>query len=315
MNVSMVCAIFGIDTWFYKLLYSMMQGILKLCDTVYEVVLTLCGMKKNTASGDGLLETLAKDSTVKMIFKWIIILGICVLGAVICIAVIRAVLSRKLDDPIKAQKGIASRTITSIITMVLIPVFFFAFITFVGDVTQYIINSMNISTSTGQVMNSATDWSVAQEVFETATGQTCDYTISADNFADQFPIDPNNVNYIIGIFGGAIVLVAMFMMGFKLAERVFMLIFYYIISPLILAVSPLDDGNRFAIWRDSVIAKLLASGGIIVCISLFLVCMPVIKNFSTSVFGNTFTAQIFNLLFIIAGSFFASTMTAFSSSA
>lgn len=306
MNVSMVCAIFGIDTWFYKLLYSMMQGILKLCDTVYEVVLTLCGMKKNTASGDGLLETLAKDDTIKMVFKWLIILGICVLGVVICIAVIRSILSRKLDDPLKAQKGIATRTISSIITMVLIPVFFFTFITFVGDVTQYVINSMNVSSSTGQVMNSATDWSVAQEVFETATGQTCDYTISADNFADQYPIDPNNVNYIIGIFGGAIVLVAMFMMGFKLAERIFMLVFYYIISPLILAVSPLDDGNRFAIWRDSVIAKLLASGGIIVCISLFLVCMPVIKNFSTSVFGNTFTAQIFNLLFIIAGSFFAS---------
>lgn len=306
MNVSMVCAIFGIDTWFYKLLYSMMQGILKLCDTVYEVVLTLCGMKKNTASGDGLLETLAKDNTIKMVFKWLIILGICVLGIVICIAVIRSVLSRKLDDPLKAQKGIATRTISSIITMVLIPVFFFTFITFVGDITQYVINSMNVSTSTGQVMTSATDWSVAQEVFETATGQNCSYKISADSFADQYPIDPNSVNYIIGIFGGAIVLVAMFMMGFKLAERIFMLIFYYIISPLILAVSPLDDGNRFAIWRDSVIAKLLASGGIIVCISLFLVCMPVIKNFSTSVFGNTFTAQIFNLLFIIAGSFFAS---------
>ena len=306
MNVSMICAIFGIDTWFYKLLYSMMQGILKLCDTVYEVVLTLCGMKKNTASGDGLLETLAKDNTIKMVFKWLIILGICVLGVVICIAVIRSVLSRKLDDPLKAQKGIATRTISSVIVMVLIPVFFFTFITFVGDITQYIINSMNVSTSTGQVMNSATDWSVAQEVFETATGQNCSYKISADSFADQYPIDPNNVNYIIGIFGGAIVLVAMFMMGFKLAERIFMLIFYYIISPLVLAVSPLDDGNRFAIWRDSVIAKLLASGGIIVCISLFLVCMPVIKNFSTSVFGNTFTAQVFNLLFIIAGSFFAS---------
>ena len=306
MNVSMICAIFGIDTWFYKLLYSMMQGILKLCDTVYEVVLTLCGMKKNTASGDGLLETLAKDNTIKMVFKWLIILGICVLGVVICIAVIRSVLSRKLDDPLKAQKGIATRTISSVIVMVLIPVFFFTFITFVGDITQYIINSMNVSTSTGQVMNSATDWSVAQEVFETATGQNCSYKISADSFADQYPIDPNSVNYIIGIFGGAIVLVAMFMMGFKLAERIFMLIFYYIISPLVLAVSPLDDGNRFAIWRDSVIAKLLASGGIIVCISLFLVCMPVIKNFSTSVFGNNFTAQVFNLLFIIAGSFFAS---------
>lgn len=306
MNTSMICAIFGIDTWFYKLLYSMMQGILKLCDTVYEVVLTLCGMNKNTTSGDGLLETLAKDSTVKMIFKWIVILGICVLGVVICIAVIRAVLSRKLDDPIKAQKGVATRTISSIITMILIPVFFLTFITFVGDITQYVINSMNVSLSTGQVMNSAKDWSVAQEIFETATGQTCEYTLSADQFHDQFPIDPNNVNYIIGIFGGAIVLVAMFMMGFKLAERIFMLIFYYIISPLVLAVSPLDDGNRFAIWRDSVIAKLLASGGIIVCISLFLVCMPVIKNFSIAVFGNNLTGQIFNLLFIIAGSFFAS---------
>ena len=57
MNVSMLGALFGIDTWFYKLLYSMMQGILKLCDTVYQVVLVLCGMKKNTESGDGLLES------------------------------------------------------------------------------------------------------------------------------------------------------------------------------------------------------------------------------------------------------------------
>lgn len=306
MGVSMLGAIFGIDTWFYKLLYSLMQSILRLCDTVYEVVLTLCGMKKNTNSGDSLLETLAKDSTIQMVFKWVVILGVCVLGIVICIAVIRAVLSRKLDDPIKAQKGIATRTISSIIVMIIIPIFFFTFITLVGNVTQYIINSMNVSSSTGQVMNSATDWSVAQEIFETATGQTCSYKLSADAFADQFPIDPNNVNYIIGIIGGAIVLVAMFMMGFKLAERIFMLIFYYIISPIVLAVSPLDDGNRFGIWRDSVIAKLLASGGIIVCISLFLVCMPVIKSFSYAVFGTGLTGQIFNLLFIISGSFFAS---------
>lgn len=300
-------AIFGIDTWFYKLLYSMMQGILKICDTVYEVVLTLCGMKKSSESGDGLLETLAKDGTIKMVFKWVIVLGICVLGVVICIAVIRAVLSRKLDDPVKQQKSIIARTITSVITMVIIPIFFFTLITLVSDSTQYILNSMNVSSSTGQVMNSATDWSVAQEVFETATGTTgISYTTSADNFAIQADISPNGVNYIIGIIGGAIVLVAMFMMGFKLAERIFMLIFYYVISPIILAISPLDDGSRFGIWRDSVIAKLLASGGIIVCISLFLVCMPVIKNFGTQMFGYTLTAQIFNLLFIISGSFFAS---------
>ena len=307
MNTSMICALFGIDTWFYKLLYSMMQSILRLVDEVYKVVLTLCGMKRNSESGDGILETLAKDSTIKMIFKWIVILGICVLAVVIAIAVIRAVLSRKLDDPIKAQKNVATRTISSIIIMVLIPVFFFTFITLVGDVTQYIINSMNVNAGTGQVMNSATDWSVAQEVFESATGTTgIQYTISADNYMLQADISPNGINYIIGIFGGTIVLVAMFMMGFKLAERIFMLIFYYIISPIILAVSPLDDGNRFGIWRDSVIAKLLASGGIIVCISLFLVCMPVIKNFALSVFGNGLTYQIFNLLFIISGSFFAS---------
>lgn len=307
MNISMLGAIFGIDTWFYKLLYSMMREILRLCDTVYEVVLVLCGMKKNTSSENGLLEELVKDDVIKMVFKWLVILGICVLGVVICIAVIRAVLSRKLDDPVKTQKGIATRTISSIIVMVLIPVFFFTFITFVGDITQYAINSMNVSQNTGQVMDSATDMSIAKEIFETATGQTCDYTISADDFADQYSIDPNNVNYIIGIFGGAIVLVAMFMMGFKLAERIFMLIFYYIISPLVLAVSPLDDGNRFTIWRDSVIAKLLASGGIIVCINLFLVCMPNIKNFSAKIFSTSpFTGQVFNLLFIIAGAFFAS---------
>ena len=263
-SVSMLGAIFGIDTWFYKLLYSLMQGILKLADTVYQVVLTLCGMKKESSTGDSLLEVLAKDSTVEMVFKWVCVLGVCVLGVVICIAVIRAVLSRKLDDPVKAQKGIATRTISSVIIMVLIPIFFFTFISLVGDITQYIINSMNISTETGQVMNSAYDWSVAQEVFETATNQDCSYLLSAESFANLYDISPDGVNYIIGIFGGAIVLVAMFMMGFKLSERIFMLIFYYIISPIIIAISPLDDGSRFNIWKDSVIAKFASRGGEIV---------------------------------------------------
>lgn len=305
-SVSMLGAIFGIDTWFYKLLYSMMQGILNLVDEVYKVVLTLCGLNTSN-SGDSLLGTLAKDDTIKMVFKWLIILGVVVLVVVIAIASIRAVLSRKLDDPVKAQKGIAVRTISSIVIMVLIPIFFFTFITLVSDATQYIINSMNVNPGTGQVMDSATDWSVAQEVFETATNNDVSYKTTADNYAMQFDISPDGVNYIIGIFGGSIVLVAMFMMGFKLAERIFMLIFYYIISPIILAISPLDDGSRFGIWRDSVIAKLLASGGIIVCISLFLICMPVIKNFVFAIFGEgSFTAQVFNLLFIISGSFFAS---------
>ncbi len=311
MGNSMCLALFGIDTWFYKILYSIMQSILKLVDEVYKVVLTLCGMKTTANSGDGLLETLIKDSTVKMIFKWISILGVCVMCVVIAIAVIRAIVSRKLDDPIKAQKGIAVKTLQSILIMVLIPVFFFSFIGLVSDGTKYIINSMSVSEETGQVMETANDWSVAQEVFDTATsssthGDEVSYLISVDTFNDNYSCDPNDVNYIIGIIGGAIVLVAMFMMGLKLAERIFMLIFYYIISPLILAISPLDDGNRFSIWKDSVIAKLLASGGIIVCINLFLISMPVIKDFSEDFFGSNLTGQIFNLLFIIAGSFFAS---------
>lgn len=302
-------ALFGIDTWFYKLLYSFMQGIFNITDTVYKIVLTLCGMKKESTSGNSLLESLIKDSTIQMIFKWICILGICVLGIVICIGVIRAILSRKLDDPVKSQKGIATRTISSIILMVLIPVFFFTFISLVGDITQYIINSMHISPDTGQVMDTAYNNSIAQEIFQTAQNQTLKpYTeLPADVFASKYDISPNGVNYIIGIFGGAIILVAMFMMGFKLAERIFMLIFYFLISPIILAISPLDDGNRFNIWKDSVIAKLLASGGIIVCINLYLISMPVVKKFSFLLFSdNPFIAQVFNLLFLIAGAFFAS---------
>jgi len=84
-------------------------------------------------------------------------------------------------------------------------------------------------------------------------------------------------------------------------QRIFDIIFLYLISPISVSTIPLDDGNRFRIWKEMLVAKILSAYGIILSMNLFFIMMPQIQ--AITFFNDSFKNGLMQILFLIGGSF------------
>jgi hypothetical protein len=91
------------------------------------------------------------------------------------------------------------------------------------------------------------------------------------------------------------------MIGFsllKLSQRVVNIVFLYLVMPISISSMPLDDGARFATWRESMISNTLSVFGTVLTFNLFFMFIPFISTFkipNASSFFNT----IFVIIFIL----------------
>jgi hypothetical protein len=101
-----------------------------------------------------------------------------------------------------------------------------------------------------------------------------------------------------------LILLALTLLSF--VERVISLIVLFVIAPLPISASPLDDGERFKMWREQTINKFITAYGGILALNIFSLMLPMIANinfFSVGGTGDNLVNGIARLLFIIGGAF------------
>jgi len=64
-----------------------------------------------------------------------------------------------------------------------------------------------------------------------------------------------SMNYLIGILGGFVMLVMFVLSSITFVQRIFDIILLYIVSPVSISTISLDEGNRFKVWKDTMIGK------------------------------------------------------------
>ena len=79
----------------------------------------------------------------------------------------------------------------------------------------------------------------------------------------------HDYNFFVAYIGGIIMLFVLGISVLNLIERIIDLVFLYIISPAVIAVSPLDEGNRLGIWKDLTVAKFLSIAGMLICFYIY----------------------------------------------
>lgn len=84
-------------------------------------------------------------------------------------------------------------------------------------------------------------------------------------------------------------------------QRIFDIILLYLISPISIATIPLDEGNRFKVWKDMMIGKMLSAYGIILVTNLFFLIIP--QVYEMRFFSSDFKNGIVYILFLLGGSF------------
>ena len=105
------------------------------------------------------------------------------------------------------------------------------------------------------------------------------------------------LDFLITTFDSIVIMVMFVMSAVIFIQRIFDIVLLYIISPISVSTILVDDGNRFKIWRDMTISKVLGAYGIILSMNLFFIIIPQIS--SITFFADSFKNGIVKILFLI----------------
>ncbi len=287
--------------WFWEFLYSITKSILRLIDGIMQCANKLCGIEDISVGGEDVdfLTYLIRRQEVTNAFVVAALLGLIVLVFFTILAIIRLIAKEKPDVTI-AQ--ICVKAMKSVLTFLFIPA-----IMIVGVwVSNAFMQALYKATLTGSgsmgsfLFTAFSDgaWydSANSEMF---INGTLTYT---DTAVVSTYIDLENFDYFASWVAGAVILwnVAWALLVF--VDRAISIVILYIVSPFPVAVSVLDDGSHFKLWREQILTKFFVGFGTILAINVYCLIVLFVMDSNLQFFSSNFLNNMCKILFIIGGS-------------
>lgn len=298
--------------WIFELLYGFQKTICYIIDFIREIFYILAGMETVTIDGEetDLLSHFILTDTVRTAFFYIFLIAVVLLVVFVLIAIIRSEYANGENKKSKAL--ILGKAFQSFALFLMVPFILIAGITLTNAVMGAINTSMNPyslsvggqTTIGGQILVTSGQHAYIGDVGQRTaieqmflTGQLDYFDISV---VSQY-YNLRSMDFLIGIFGSIVIMVMFVMSAITFIQRIFDIVLLYLISPVSVSTIPVDDGNRFKIWRDMTISKVLSAYGIILSMNLFFIIIPQIS--SITFFADSFKNGIVQILFLIGGAF------------
>ncbi len=295
--------------WFYGLLYRSQAALCSLIDFIKRIFYKLCGLDTVLINGkeSDLVSSLIQSNTIHRVFLTIMLIGVILLTIFVMIALVRV---NYQSNERKTRAAVITRAAQSFLIFLLIPFLLLAGMTLVNVIMASINTSMQQYVTDGQSLiggqmlittgnNAFIGSSGERETIERMflTGEL-DYNNL--NVVKRY-YDLGEMNFVVGILGGLVMLVMFVVSSITFIQRIFDIILLYIISPVSVSTIPLDEGNRFRVWKDMLISKILGAYGIILVMNLFFLIMPQVNRMTF--FSNRYENGIVYILFMIGGTF------------
>jgi hypothetical protein len=290
---------------FFTFLYMCFAAICKLIDFIKDIFYMLCGIDTVEIDGEqgDLLSSIIRSDSIKRAFFLIFIIGVILLVLFTGIAIIKANYQEKQN-----WVSVLKKSGQSFLIAVLIPFTVLAGIVLTNTVMRSINISMNAyGTSGHQTIGGEFLATIGSDSF---TGADKEATIAKFVSGELDYGDVNLVkslfniqgmNYLIGILGGFVMLVMFVLSSVTFVQRIFDITLLYLVSPISISTIPLDEGNRFKVWKDTMIGKILSAYGIVLVMNLFFLIIP--QVYHIKFFQNDFQNGVVYVLFLIGGSF------------
>ena len=289
-----------------SLFYGMFSGICLLIDFIKTIFYKLCGIETVEIEGEqgDLLSNLLESDIIKRVFLTIFIIGFILLIVFTILAIIKSNYQEKQN-----WKTVLSKTGQAFIIMILIPFTVIIGVMLTNTIMSSINQAMNVYPSSGQgtiggqflitighdAYKGLIDQSQAEAMFVSGELNYAKLSVVKQYY------DITELNYVIGLLGSLVMLIMFVISVITFVQRIFDIVLLYIISPVSISTIPLDEGNRFKVWKDMLISKILSAYGIILVMNLFFLIIP--QVYQIKFFDNSFQNGVVYILFLIGGSF------------
>lgn len=314
---------------FSSVFYIILIGLLKIIDYMqiaFDVFIGFTDVTYRTSSGSvvkgNLLEILFQFGNVQTVF-WVLILG----GLGIAFIFTIYAVSRSAFDIDFENKRTVSKVMTSFfktfIQFFLTPFFVYFMLKLSVVILKGISTALGYSkeTSLGKVLFVITSLDAAKNAdmnVSTVSGAWAGRLGIDDSIRSPFYngmkdysnmktvrdyFDLAKFDYLIGYIVSVFLIIILAICLITFVQRIFEIILLYIVSPYFIATMPLDDGEKFAQWRDLFLAKCFTGFGSAIGMRLYLMVCPMIMGNQIRLSTGTSSEMeyMIKLFFLIGG--------------
>ena len=307
--------------WFWKFLYGLIKVPLLCIDVVLMIARKLCGIDPVQVEGVGevdLLTYFLEGETILNAFGYVCLFGFVLL---FLFTIFRIIKDQATFYEKKSPVRICLDSAKILLYFLLVPAIMILGTTFIS----YIMRGIYEATANGNsglggpmfvifadeaYIGPEDDKQAILDAFRTCSLE--DYISGANNYSYYNTnlvsqhFDLSELNYFLGLVGSISVLILLSLTLLSFVERIISLVLLFVISPLPMSSAPLDDGERFKMWREQTINKFITAYGGLLALNIFSLMLPMIVNINFFSMGgpiNNIANGIARLLFIIGGAF------------
>ena len=236
--------------WWWEFLFNISKWINMCIDGLYKLFLFLAGVAPSDVNqeiaGDAdtnILVNIFSDNSISVMLLGFLGFAALIFTISIILGLVRSEWSSK--DNGEGKLKVLKQSLKGFLLVFLIPTIFSLGIW----ATSILLSAI----TAGMAGTSVSEFSLAQKLFEICLPENPSDP-GTPSWTDDFSFitaqgwNLHNYNYVVAYLGGIIILFIIGLATLNLVERIIDLVFLYLVSPFIIAVSPLDEGNRLGIW-------------------------------------------------------------------
>ena len=288
--------------WFWEFLYSISKSIFKIIDGLMSCANVLLGINPVYINGQesNFFDFLITNSNITMAFVVATIIAVILVSIFGVIQIIRTIVSEKIQmTPMRVVGKVGGTILTFIFIPLAMALLIYITNIFMKALFQASLGGSN--TTLGSFLVGA----FSQDALNEGTPSNF-YTVSGFDYTDTDAmwnyIDLSDFDFFFSWIAGICILLCLAKTLLLFVDRAIAMVILYIVAPISLSASILDDGAHFKLWRDQFLVKFLTGYGCILGLNIYAVIIGAISNdsfkfFQTSLFFN----NLLKIAFIIGG--------------
>lgn len=321
----------SIQDFFYSILWSIIKTILSVVDEIQNAFYILSGVKgipykidgvdaevslleglfgiTRTNEGGGYKYHFDFNSPVHQAFIGMITIFIIIFVFSIIASIAKISMNKQDKEAMPSMGKLLWKSMQSIGIVLILPVMICLFVALMGLIMKYIdslLGSVLLNGNGNSIGNSIFTSNVSNQYMEAVKRNG--YKVSYKELIEKIG-DRDNFQWFLCLLSGSCCLVGLTMGSVTVTERLINIVLLYLVSPIICATNPLDDGKRWETWKDTFTAKLTTVAGNVISIYIFLYIIQYFgdkllsKCTSDSGDVSSFTLKVVFMLIAISGAF------------
>lgn len=282
--------------WFWEFLYSISEILFELIDGLMSIANMLCGIEPITVDGSktDFLSFLLNNEKILYGFIGAAFIGIFLIMVFSIFAMIKAIKGQTELTPAR----VAINVFKTLGIFLFVPAVMVGFSALVNELMIVLYNATtNGSASMGEFLcrSFMPSGMNTEGFFNWKSVDSVDAFISLNGY------DLSDYRFFFSWLCCIPLLFALAKGLLNFVDRTISIVILFVVSPLSISTSIIDDGAHFKLWREQVLIKFLTGYGIIIGLNIYILIVSLISQSNVQFFENDFLNFLFKVAFILGG--------------